>query len=64
MPNAISYQEALNNYQQLEQREPAVEALSTEELLQQFHPDYYQDAATTLKVGPNQGSRRSSRGVL
>ncbi|MCP3671779.1 MAG: FAD-dependent oxidoreductase [Gammaproteobacteria bacterium] len=54
---SITYQEALNNYQPLERREPAVETLSTEELLQQYHPDHYKDAATTLQVGPNRGDQ-------
>jgi L-aspartate oxidase len=61
MPNAISYQDALNNYQPLEQREPAVESLSTEELLKQYHPDHYADATATLQVGPNRGDRCHSQ---
>ncbi len=55
MSNAISYDEALKNYQPMAQREPAVEELSTEELLKQYHPDHYDDAAVTLQVGPNRG---------
>jgi succinate dehydrogenase/fumarate reductase flavoprotein subunit len=57
MSNPISYQDALNNYRAMEQREPAVETVSTAELLEQYHPDYNQDAMTTLKVGPNAGDR-------
>ena len=57
MPNTISYKDALNSYRAMEQREPAVETLSTEDLLKQYHPDYYQDAMITLKVGPNAGDR-------
>ncbi len=57
----ITYQEALNEYQPMEQREPAVETLSTEELLKQYHPDHYQDAATILQVGPNRGDRCHSQ---
>ncbi|MCP4125611.1 MAG: FAD-dependent oxidoreductase [Gammaproteobacteria bacterium] len=54
---SITYQEALSNYQPMERREPAVETLSTEELLQQNHPDHYQGATTTLQVGPNRGDQ-------
>ena len=57
MSKAISYKDALKKYKPLEEREPAVEKLSTEELLNQYHPDYYQDAMVTLKVGPNKGDR-------
>ncbi|MEJ2529881.1 MAG: FAD-dependent oxidoreductase [Gammaproteobacteria bacterium] len=57
MPKAISYQDALNSYTPLEHRDPAVEELSTEELLKQFHPDYYQDSMVTMQVGANKGDR-------
>ncbi len=55
MPKPISYKEALKKYKPLEKRDPAVEQLSTEELLKQYHPDYYRDAMVTLNVGPNKG---------
>ncbi len=55
MPNSTSYQEALSNYQALAKRAPADKALSSDELLRQFHPDHYSNASTILEVGPNQG---------
>ncbi|MEJ2529164.1 MAG: FAD-binding protein, partial [Gammaproteobacteria bacterium] len=57
MSKAIPYKDALKKYQALKQRDPATEELSTEELLQQYHPDYYKDSMVTLQVGPNQGER-------
>ena len=50
-----AYSKALASYQAREKVAAADEALSHEELLQQFHPDYIEDSIINLKVGANKG---------
>ncbi len=57
MSKGVPYEEALQAYQPLESRDPAREELSTDELLQRFHPDHYEGSVVTLKVGPNKGDK-------
>lgn len=51
----MSYQEALKRYQPKKVRPLLENNLSDEDLLIQFHPDNYQNAAVQLKVGANKG---------
>ena len=57
MSGGISYQEALNNYQVLAERELPEYDLNTGELLRGFHPDYQPNTTETLRVGPNKGDQ-------
>ncbi len=57
MLKGTPYDQALQDYQPLLQRDPPQQELSTEELLQQHHPDYYADSIVTLQVGANKGDK-------
>ena len=47
----IPYREAISNYKVIPERPlPDVDYV---DLLEKYHPDYYQNACVTLKVGPN-----------
>jgi len=55
MNPGIPYQEALDRYQAQTEHPPAAPLADADALLRQFHPDYYPDTLTNLRVGPNRG---------
>ncbi len=60
------YSEALAHYQAAKSRDLKKSDMTTDELLQAFHPDYREDSLVSLCVGPNQGDRchRQLAGLL
>ncbi len=53
----ISYEQALSEYQALNERPLQEQHDDKDALLQAYHPDYRADTLATLKVGPNSGDQ-------
>ena len=53
MNENIPYQEALDNYKAVADR--LLPEINYDDLLENYHPDYFQDACVKLKVGTNKG---------
>ncbi|MEN8170831.1 MAG: FAD-dependent oxidoreductase [Pseudomonadota bacterium] len=53
----ISYEQALSEYQALNERPLQEQHDDKDALLRAYHPDYRIDTQTTLKVGPNSGDQ-------